>query len=486
MTFAVDGHNENWLVKSQTFKRYLAKGYFDAHGKALSSEGLSAAINLLEAKAIFEGEEHPVYVRLAEHDGIIYLDLCNSEWQAVQVTPQGWSVVDAPPVRFRRAKGMLPLPVPVRGGNIEMMREFLNVDDITWTLAIAWLIAAYRPKGPFPILTFFAEHGAAKSTGAHMLRDLVDPNTAPLRSEPRSGRDLMIAANNSWCQAFDNLSHISPWFSDAVCRLSTGGGWTTRELYTDQDEVIFSAQRPVILNGIGDLVTRPDLLDRSILGTLPAIPEEKRRAQAELLEAFHRVRPQILGALLDAVSTALLRMPTVKLPNLPRMADFAIWVTAAEPGLDWADGTFMKAYRGNRESANDMALEASVVARHLLELLESEGKWSGTAKELLAKLEGRLSDPKHPPHGWPKSPRAMTGHLTRLAPNLRAVGWDAVYTRTPKKRGWVIRSVIASSYASHDGPCESMPSDADLPDPGPADASDANDANPGDWNPDRF
>lgn len=51
-----------------------------------------------------------------------------------------------------------------------------------------------------------------------------------LRQALYSGANRMIAANNSWCLAYDDLSHVPPWLSDALCRLSTGGGFATREL----------------------------------------------------------------------------------------------------------------------------------------------------------------------------------------------------------------------------------------------------------------
>src|SRR5262249_25759551 len=340
-----------------------------------------AAINLMEAQAVFDGEEHRVHVRIAEHEGAIYLDLCNSSWQVVQITRDGWLVTDDAPVRFRRSKSMLALPAPAPGGSVDLLRAFLNVDHITWILVIAWLVAAFRPRGPYPVLSLFAEQGSGKSTISRLLRDLVDPNLAPLLAEPEDAHSLMIAANNSWCLAYDNLSHIASWLSDALCRLSTGGGFGTRELYTDQDEIIFESQRPVLLTSIEEVAERSDLLDRCLIVSLGQITDDKRRAEAELLSAFEQVRPRILGALLHAVSVALRRLPEIKLSNLPRMADFAVWVTAAEPGLGWDEGTFSAAYQGNRDSANEIALEASVVARPLLELLETEGGWTGPAGE---------------------------------------------------------------------------------------------------------
>src|SRR5262249_3288253 len=253
----------------------------------------------LEARA-GAGPEHPVYVRVAEAEGKVYVDLADEHCRVVEVDPDGWRVLDRSPVRFRRAAGMRALPEPVRGGTIEELRRLINVeDDRAWRLLVAWLLMAFSPRGPYPVLVLGGEHGSAKSWSANRLRELVDPNEAPNRAEPREPRDLMIAARNGWVLALDNISGLPTWLSDGLCRLATGSGFATRELHTDDDEVIFSATRPVILNGIGDVATRSDLIDRSLLLTLPAIPEARRRDERELLRAFAVVRPRILGALLD-------------------------------------------------------------------------------------------------------------------------------------------------------------------------------------------
>jgi hypothetical protein len=490
-TIMLGSHRENWPVRSQTFKRFMAKQFFDEQGKALNPEALSAAVNLLEAMALFDGEEHPVHVRVAEHGNHIFLDLCNAEWQVVQITPEGWKVIDDCPVRFRRSRGMLALPAPESSDGIDGLREFLNVDDNAWQLVISWLVAALRPRGPYPILALFAEQGSGKSTIGRMLRELIDPNAAPLRAEPNDGRDLMIAANNSWCLAYDNLSNVPPWLSDALCRLSTGGGFATRELYSDQDEIIFDSQRPLLLTSIEEVASRSDLLDRCLIVWLPTIPEDRRRSEAELLEAFRTARPQILGALLDAVAIALHCLPSIKLTSLPRMADFAIWATAAETAFGWSSGTFIEAYQGNRDSANEVALEASVIARPLLDLLETHGEWNGSSSELLEALNQRQGDNAHKQANWPKSPRSLSGHLKRLAPNLREAGWILEQDRSSRKRSWSIRRserlAGPSSAASVDGQCEPIPSDADWCDVGHHDANDAGDANAGHiWNPDRY
>ena len=97
--------------------------------------------------------------------------------------------------------------------------------------------------------------------------------------EPRDERELFIVASHSHVLAFDNLSGLPPWLSDTLCRLTSGGAFSTRRLLTDHDEILFAAARPVILNGIEDVITRPDLADRAILLMLAPIAERQRRPE---------------------------------------------------------------------------------------------------------------------------------------------------------------------------------------------------------------
>ena len=323
---------------------------------------------------------------------------------------------------------MLPLPIPVAGGDLRDLRRFINVpgadagDAPAWILVVAWLIAAFRPRGPYPVLVTIGGQGRAKSTLQRMLRALLDPNKAAIRTLPRDGRDLMIAATNSWCAAFDNLSHLQDWQSDALCRLSTGGGFATRELYSDLDETILDAQRPVMLNGIEEVVTRADLLDRSLLVLLPEITKGRRRPEKALWADFEQARPALLGAVLDVLVVALANEDAVRLDDYPRMADFAAWIVAAEPALPWQPGAFLAAYAGNQENANDVTLEASAVAQAVRDFMEERATWIGTATELLGELEGVVNEKTTKQKTWPGSGQALSNELRRLASNLEAVG----------------------------------------------------------------
>jgi hypothetical protein len=436
----VRGHREVWPLRSRAFRTWLRLRFYEAEGRAVGAQAVEDALGTLEARALFEGQEHPAPVRVAEAGGRFYLDLADAQWRVVEIDADGWRLLDNSPVRFRRPKGLLPLPVPTRGGSVGVLRNFVNVGtDEDFRLLVGWLVQALRPRGPYPVLCFTGQHGSAKSTAARVVRSLIDPSVSPLRKEPRDDRDLMIAATNAWAVTFDNLSHVPHWLSDALCRLATGGGFSTRELYTDGEEVLFDAVRPCVLTSIEDLATRGDLLDRCVLIGLPEIPKARRRPERLFWPEFEAARPGILGALLDAVSGAMRELPRVRLAELPRMADFAEWATAAEPALGWPPGAFLAAYTANRDSANDLALDADVIVGPLRQLIERKGEWQGTASELLAELNGLAEEATRKMREWPSKPNVLSGRLKRLAPHLREAGYGVLIDREPgaKRRRFI-------------------------------------------------
>jgi hypothetical protein len=441
-TIDIEGHRETWPVNSRGFKRWLAKRFYDEHRKVPGAHAFQDALNVIGGKAVHEGAEYPVATRVAQRDGRIWLDLADAGWRTVRIGPKGWAVVRESPIKFVRRRGVLALPEPVLGGSIDELRPLLNVPkDDDWVMFVAWIVAGFRPDRPFPILSVNGEQGSAKSTFCKMGRNLIDPNEAPLRRPPRDERDLMIAAQNGWVVSFDNLSGIRPDLSDGLCSLATGGDFGTRALYSDDDEKLFSSKRPVLLNGIEDVATRSDLIDRSIVLTLPAIPDGQRRDEDTLWKRYERIRPRVLGALLDAVATGLLNLPDVKLGAMPRMADFARWVVACEPALGWRSGTFLRAYNCNRAAANQDAIDSSPIARYLLGLIgdSNNSSWTGTATRLLAKLNGIAGDSTKRLWAWPQSPRGLSGQLRRLAPNLRRANVHVEFEHTGERQQITIR-----------------------------------------------
>ena len=438
----VNGHRETWPVFSRGFRRWLAREYFNAIGGAASSEATQSALNLIDARAQIEGPELEVAVRVASDEGRIYLDLCDEQWRAIEIDQDGWRVIEAPPVRFRRSSGMRALPMPEPGGSIDALRAFVNVKtEHDFVLAVAWALGALSPEGPYPVLAVAGEQGSAKSTFCGLLRSILDPNASPLRSLPREDRDLFIAAQNARLLAFDNVSGLPAWMSDTLCRLATGGGFSTRELYTNGEEAIFEATRPMILNGIEDFVTRPDLGERSVFLNLESIPEAKRRPESELWAAFNAERGSILGALLDGVSEGLRRRETVELDLLPRMADFARWASACETAF-WPMGTFLEAYTANREESVSRVIEGDAVASAIRALVDDRTIWTGSCTDLLAALKEYMDEDTARAKNCPKTPNALSNHITRIKPALRKSGIEVTNKRAANKNRTRLISVF--------------------------------------------
>ncbi len=468
-TVDVEGHRETWPLKSRSFTRWLRYRFYceektdeNVEPPPLKDQVVGDVVRQLEAKAQFEGEEHAVNIRVAEINGKVYVDLCDASWQAVEVSRDGWKVVHDPPVKFVRAKGMAPLPFPVGGGDAGVLRGLLNLQDDAegdqaWRLILAWLVKALRARGPYPVLTLLGGQGTAKSTAARILRSLVDPSTVPLRSPPKNEHDLVIDSVSSWMIAFDNISELPGWLSDAICRLATGGGYATRTLYTDRDQELFEAMRPVVLNGITDVATRPDLLDRAVIINLRPIEKSARREEREVFAELEAARPEIMGFLFDAISEGLRTIPNVKLDGLPRMADFARWSVATEQALGGSAGAFMEAYGASQEEAVGQALEASPVAAPLWKFARlykgPDNAWTGSATDLLEELAQRVDDDAKRAKGWPRAPHALSRELKRLAPPLRDVGvYAEAMPRTGAKgsRGWRV------FYSPPDGVAEKV------------------------------
>ncbi len=453
----IGGRSETMKVESHGFRAWLSREYYVRTKRVPSGQAKSDALGVLVGFALHGGEQEPVHLRVAGHEGAIYIDLADEARNIVEVQASGWRVIKDAPIKFLRPKAMLPLPLPVRGGNVAELRSYINMrDDGQFCLLVAWAIAALRPTGPYPILTLTSEQGSGKSFATRMVCGLVDPNASLLRTMPKEEGDLAVSTQRRHVLSFDNLSGLSPAVSDALCRLATGGGLSKRALYTNDDEVILDAKRPVILNGIDDIATRADLADRCLVLSLPVIAKSKRKREKELMAGFEAARPRLFGALLDGLVSALRNEGTTKLIDLPRMADFAVWATAAEQGLGWPPGTFMTAYDANRRDMTQVAIDADPIARAVLALMDDKGAWQGNATALVVALHNRVSEDARNARDWPKKPQLMANAIRRAAPLLRAVGVNVDYVRTESER--TIRIVRADESPPRASSLSSSPS----------------------------
>lgn len=428
-----DGHVEHMPLKSKDTRNRFANFYYQKTKTASDGAALTSALAVLDGEAQ-KGPMYEVRIRIGGAEGTIFLDLGDPSWTAVAITAKGWKVIKHPPVKFRRTKGMLPLPVPVRGGSLdEDLRPLLNArSDETWLLIKGWLLGLLIPDGPHPILWIRGDQDTAKSYTQKLLRSVVDPSTLLNRRPAKRVEDLMIAASNNWVVSFDNMSKIGDDLSDDLCCVATGGGIAKRTHYTDSDETILEVCRPVVMNGIENIFTRPDLLDRAILITLPQIPPESRTPEVKLIAEFNENLRKILGALLDAAVIAMRDADKIVLQNPYRMAGFVKFATA---GLGDEGDAFQAAYKKNKDSAAAEAIADNYLVVRLKELIpqycytarcmygEKEPCWKGNATKLLDYLKGGLDDS----HAalLPKSANSLSGILRRLAPSLLKVGIKA-------------------------------------------------------------
>jgi len=464
ITIAVGGHREHHRLRSRHVREYLARLAHEHLGVALGGTATQAAVDVLAGRARYDGKPHPVAVRIATAaDGSLVLDLGDPSWSAVVITRDGWRVVPTSPVRFRRTPAMRALPLPEPGGDLRALRALLpRLEEEAWLAIASWLVAALRPRGPYPVLVLAGEHGTGKSTVARRLRDLVDPAAPALRGVPRDEGDVMIGAASGHILALDNVSGLPDWLSDALCRVATGGGLAKRALYTDGDEFLLDVTRPILLTGISESATRGDLIDRCLTVTLGPLDDGARRAEAELEAAYAALRPRLFAGLLDAVAAALRDEATVHLPRLPRMADACRWVEAASPVLGWPRGAVATAWLAARDDALERQLAGDALAEAVRQL---PLPYTGTNSDLLARLGQAVSETTRRGRGWPQTPRALSGALRRLAPALRRVGLRVEWWREAHTG----RRLVEIAEAGQSGHRPSPPSPAPPPSADPSD-----------------
>ncbi len=418
----INGHREIWPLRSKFFKQWLVRRYYEQTDKSPNNEAIRQALNVIEAKAVFDGPEIKLNLRVAEHEGALWYDPANDAWQAVKITPDGWEIVDNPPILFRRYKNTAAQVLPQRGGSLEALRKYINLkDDEDWLLLIALIAHAFVPGIPHAIPVFYGDKGAAKTTAQRVIRKLIDPAIRDTMTLPADKNELALLLMTNYAPCFDNLDSLSPWQSDMLCQAATGGGISKRELYTDTEEVILSFLRCPMLNGINLVAGRDDLLDRSVLFRLERIDEEQRKPEAEFWREFEQDRPYILGAIFDVLSKAMAIYPTVRLPALPRMADFATWGYAIMEAAGGMGEAFLRAYRKNIAGAVEEAVINDVVGAAIVEFMDGKDEWQGTASELLEALK-ELPSVNEKDKTWPKRPHTLTRRLNKIKSALADYG----------------------------------------------------------------
>ncbi|MGB9799617.1 MAG: hypothetical protein ACPLUL_05935 [Thermanaerothrix sp.] len=444
-----NGYSEYVPLRSGRFSGWVARRFLETYGATVGQKAIDDARAVLSGIAADVVKQ--VYVRVANLGDVVFIDLGN---RYVEITVGGWQFTDKPPVPFRRPAGMLPLPEPAiqyEGRLEDTLGEVLGMSGSDLLLIVAWTIGTYNTCD-YPILVLNGEQGSGKSTISEILKSLIDPAEVTLRAVPRDEQGLAVAANNSWLVALDNLSSVPDWLSDALCRISTGAGYSARRLYFDLDEVFAKTQRPVILNGIPELATRGDLQDRSIVITLSGITDIQRRSKENIMNRFQELLPVMLGQVFDAIRAALALKGRMTIPNLPRMADFALWAAGGITTATYSSvQDFVNVYESNRQDAVLALLDVSPLGQELQEFAAKQRRWTGTTTDLRDKLILQALGTPTEQTLQKMTVKALNNELRRLAPVLRRVGVSIEFQGLKKVSGVVGRFIEIADLSTLQG-----------------------------------
>jgi hypothetical protein len=411
----VGGHKEVYPIESQQMREWLAAELYRRTERGANRNAVADAIATLCASAKFgKSQTQAVHLRTGSAGDALYIDIGDAAWTSWKITGRGIERHRGSDCLFRRSPKALPLPEP-DGADFGFLWQLIPCAPEQRPLIAAFIVGSLRPRSPYPVLLFNSEQGTGKSSATRTLKAFTDPSAVPLRSPPREERDLCVAALNSHVLAYDNLSGCPAWLSDGICRLATGGGIAARQLFTDTNEVLLQVARPVMLNGIDDLASRPDLAERSLLVEL--LPIKHRRTEAELRRMHEKHEGRIFGAVLEGLRLAMRDAKSIDIGEKPRMADFATWAAAAMPALGFTAQDFLTAYRKSVRSATLGAIESSPVATAVIELAErAPGGWQGTVGGLLSVIKPDCD------RTFPQTPEKLSNSLRRLAPAFRQCG----------------------------------------------------------------
>ncbi|MEU1419533.1 ATP-binding protein [Kitasatospora sp. NPDC005751] len=399
--------------------------YRDGVG-VFNGTAIKEALDLIEALAMSE-DVQPVHIRVAPgFDGATWLDLGRSDGQSVRIHPTGWDITVPDPreVCWKRTQltGELPLPVKdTDGKGIDLLLRLTNFANAqAECLAIAWLIGCLAPGVPVPAPFLTGPQGSGKSTGGRMLTRIIEGMSGDLRRAPKGEEDLIAAVAAGWVTALDNLSHLGPDLSDAMCCIVTGAESVKRALFTDGDVHRSAYRRPLLLTGIDVGVIRPDLAERLL--PLRLEPPLVRRTEAELWAEYAEVLPIVLGSLLDL--TVKVRAAEAETPTDLRMADFAHLCAQVDAATGFGSLT---AYRASLDDLNDDVIEGDLMAQTVLQHAETIAPGQAqrmTSTEWLHCLSRLYSgDELRPvPKGWPTTGKVLSDRLKRLQPTLAARG----------------------------------------------------------------
>ena len=434
----VDNHIETLRIKSSRFTNWIARLYYINTKNVLGTDNIKNVRSVLEANAVFDGERRKLHLRVGSLTDIItdltqidaiYYDLANKDWSVVKITENGWQI-EKSPILFRRYGSTSTQVTPSKEYPADIFDQFIDLINIKCDqqklLLKCYIISLFFPEIPKPIQMLYGEQGAAKTSEQEAIKDLVDPSPISTSTFPRDINELVQKMMHSYVCFFDNISFIPPWISDQFCRAVTGSGFTKRELYSDDNDIIYKFRRCLGFNGINLAATKADLLDRGIIMALERIPESKRLKDIVVKARFAAIKPKLLGYIFDIVAKVLQvkKNGGIEIEVYPRMADFAEIGEIISQCMGYQENEFLDAYHKNINMLTEEAIEAHPVAMAIVRFMEANSDWAGTVTQLDDELESTATKSRIDTFGkmWPKSASILSRRINEVKTILRSKG----------------------------------------------------------------
>ena len=431
-----DGQIKLYCTRGSALRKWILHETHRNDETVLSEGAVDSAVSLIDSMCELKGKDVLLSVRVARLNDSICVDSISS---TLVVDEIGWrNQILATPI-FRRFSAMKPLATPVPGGDPKGILKFVNLkDELDQILFLTHLIFSFVPDIPHPILVLFGPQGASKSTAMKLYQSIIDPNVVS-DIHTYSEMEFNLASQQRWVVGLDNVSGISPKFSDTLCKHVSGMGHIKRRLYTTDDMIAQEYMRVVLMNGVGLAVDRPDLMDRCLLISLERIDNSDRRDLASILKEFEIIRGDILGGCLDVLSKAMRIVQDVNLTFNTRMTDYARWGCAIAEALGYGKLKFIEALERNTLRQNEESLDASPIAAVINFCFSKTNLASlkGTATDILRELRNRADGAGIEGRLLPQTPRILGKKLMEIKPNLEAEGYKVFFNRG-KERIWIV------------------------------------------------
>ena len=434
-----------YRVGSNQATQMLRMAFLD-HGDNPSDYELASINNALIARAQAAGILRPVSLRVAPFEDGVELDVSDAGNTRIRVTPGKVEVISSGSLTtFRRPPSMRALPTPADQGDWNLLRPYVNLDAVAYILLVAYLtFTLVSPKADgitFLILLLLGDQGSGKSSLTRIIQRFLDPTAVGLQALPKSQRDLAIAVQQGHVIAFDNLRSFTPAMADALCRVSTGGAFPTRRLFTDDEQVVHRLHCGLILNGLHTFIDQPDLAQRCLPLTLKPLEENDRREDAEMMAALKADTPAIFRGLLDLAADIMLRLPEAEVVAPERVISFSKWLAGMELVHGAPIGVYQQAYRDALSVGMLDALLEDPLASVVLTFANTlpGGRWSGTPRALYQELCDTASHRTVYSRDWPRNEIAMGKQLRSLQAGLQRQGVDVLFSRGRERSVTIVR-----------------------------------------------